>query len=429
MATPPDALGGDPLYHWKELRALRPEVLLFDASTKQAVANRLEHCDLIVDGLLGTGAKGEPRGAVRELIDLIVAARRPTLAIDMPSGLDSDSGQPASACVRADLTVTMALPKSGLLQQSALDYVGRLSVVDIGIPRSFCDALVGPEYFVREDARSLLPMRRPSAHKGDFGHVLALAGSEGYSGAPVLCTSAAMRTGAGLVTLGVPRTIWSVVASQCREVMPRAFDDLSPAAIAPWLERCNSIAAGPGLGQSAAVESLVSWLLQNSTHPLVLDADALNVLAKNPAQLKAARGPVILTPHPGEMGRLTGKTSREVQADRWSVSAEFAREFNVVLILKGARTVIAGPGGELSINSTGNAGMASGGMGDVLTGILAGLLAQGLRSFDAARLGVWLHGFGGDLAAQQASEESLIASDITANLGAAFRSLHEPGRQ
>ncbi len=424
LMSPASELSGDPLRHWKKLRSLRPKVVIFNPANKDVIAGLLAGCGLIVDGLLGTGARGEPRSTIREAIELINAAGKPVLAIDIPSGLDSDSGQPASVCVRADVTVTMGLPKAGLLQQTALDHVGRLQIVDIGIPQKFVKGLAaGPEYFVREDAAALLPARRVSAHKGDFGRLLVLAGSEGMSGAAVLASHAAMRSGAGLCTLGVPRAIWPVVAAQCREVMTKPFNDWSPATLAPVLERCNAVAAGPGLGQSSATETLVSWLLQNCAHPLVLDADALNVLAENPAQLRQARGPVIITPHPGEMARLIGKTTQDVQADRWGAAAKFAREFNVVVALKGARTVVASPDGRISINSTGNPGMASGGVGDVLTGIIGALLAQGLSAFDAARLGVWLHGAAADLATQRSGEEALIASDITANLGAAFQSL------
>lgn len=426
LTAPASELSGDPLRHWKKLRPLRPKVLVFNSANKDIVAGLLADCGLIIDGLLGTGARGEPRSPVREAIELINAARKPVLAIDIPSGLDSDTGQPASACIRADVTVTMGLPKAGLLQQAAIDYVGRLKIVDIGIPREFVAALpAGPEYLVREDAAALLPARRVSAHKGDFGHLLVLAGSEGMSGAAVLASQAAMRSGAGLCTLGVPRAIWPIVAAQCREVMPKPFDDWSPAALAPMVERCNAVAAGPGLAQGSATEALVGWLLQSCTHPLLLDADALNVLAKNPAQLRQARGPVIITPHPGEMARLIGKTTQAVQADRWGVAAKFAREFNIVVVLKGARTVVARPDGNISINSTGNPGMASGGVGDVLTGIVGALLAQGVSVFDAARLGVWLHGAAADIAARQSGEEALIASDITANLGAAFQSLRK----
>ncbi|MFA6564833.1 MAG: NAD(P)H-hydrate dehydratase [Verrucomicrobiia bacterium] len=428
LTSNPEEFSGDAFYYWKRIAQLRPRIIHFDPHRKEPAAEVLAGCGLIVDGLLGTGASGEPRSPVREAIELINVAKRPTLAIDIPSGLDANTGQCAGACVRADVTATIGLPKSGLLQQSAIDNVGRLAIVDIGIPEAFTTALPrGRDYFMLSDARTLLPSRRPSAHKGDFGHLLMVAGSEGYTGAAVLCSQAAMRSGVGLVTLAVPRAVWPIVASQCCEVMPRPFDpaEAGPEVVAPMLEKCDALAIGPGLGQSKAIESVVHWLLQNCTKPMVIDADALNMLANNPAWLRNARGPVVITPHPGEMGRLTGTSTMAVQSDRWGRATRFAAETKAVVVLKGARTVVANPAGDITINSTGNPGMASGGVGDVLTGVVGALLAQNFSPFDAARLGAWLHGFAGDLATQEIGEEALIASDVISHLGAAFCRLRQ----
>ena len=426
LTTPGEDLAGDALYHWKKLTQLRARVLFLDPQKPEPVAEALAGCGLVVDGLLGTGARGEPQSPVREAIDLINAAKRPTLAIDIPSGLDANTGRIATACVRADVTATIGLPKRGLLQQSALDHVGRLSIVDIGIPENFVAALPpGCDYFMLDDARTLLPRRRPSAHKGDFGHLLMLAGSEGYTGAAVLSSEAAMRSGVGLVTLGVPRSVWPVVASQCREVMPKPFDDWSPSALAPWLEKCDAVAVGPGLGQTNGSGDMVNWLLENCAKPMVMDADALNVLARDPARLRRARGPVVITPHPGEMSRLAGKSTADIQADRWASATTFAADSRAVVVLKGARTVVAHPDGAITVNSTGNPGMASGGVGDVLTGVMGSLLAQNFSAFDAARLSVWLHGFAGDIATQEIGEEAIVASDVISHLGAAFRRLRQ----
>ncbi|MBI5822188.1 MAG: NAD(P)H-hydrate dehydratase [Verrucomicrobia bacterium] len=428
LTSNPNEFSADALYYWKKLAQLRPRIIHLDPRQKELVAEMLAGCGLIVDGLLGTGSSGEPRSPIREAIEVINAAKRPTLAIDIPSGLDANTGQCASVCVRADVTATIGLPKSGLLQQSAIDNVGRLAIVDIGIPGKFTATLPpGRDYFMLDDARTLLPVRRPSAHKGDFGHLLMVAGSEGYSGAAVLCSQAAMRSGVGLVTLAAPRAVWPVIASQCREVMPKPFDsaEAGPEALAPLLEKCDALAIGPGLGQSEATEAVVTWLLQHCDKPMVIDADALNVLANKTHQLRDARGPVIITPHPGEMGRLTGTSTQEVQSDRWGCAKRFAAETKVVVVLKGARTVVTNPAGDITVNSTGNPGMASGGVGDVLTGVMGALLAQKFPPFDAARLGVWLHGFAGDIATLEIGEEALIASDVIAHLGAAFRRLRQ----
>lgn len=428
LTSNPEEFSGDALYYWKKLAQLRPRIIHLDPHRKEPVAEMLAGCGLIVDGLLGTGASGEPRSPVREAIELINAAKRPTLAIDIPSGMDANTGECAAACVRADVTATIGLPKCGMLQQSAIDNVGRLAIVDIGIPQKFTAALPpGRDYFMLEDARTLLPSRRPSAHKGDFGHLLMVAGSEGYSGAAVLCSQAAMRSGVGLVTLAAPRAVWPIIASQCREVMPTPFDpaEAGPETLAPLLEKCDALAIGPGLGQSKATETVVTWLLQHCDRPMVIDADALNVLANNTARLRNARGPVVITPHPGEMSRLTGQSTKEVQSDRWGCSTRFAAETKAIVVLKGARTVVANPAGDITVNSTGNPGMASGGVGDVLTGVMGALLAQNFSAFDAARLGVWLHGFAGDIATLEIGEEALIASDVIAHLGAAFRRLRQ----
>jgi NAD(P)H-hydrate epimerase len=254
-----------------------------------------------------------------------------------------------------------------------------------------------------------------------------VAGSEGYSGAAVLCSQAAMRCGVGLVTLAAPRAVWPVIASQCREVMPKPFDPAEggPEALVPLLEKCDALAIGPGLGQSEATEKVVTWLLQHCARPMVIDADALNVLASNTSRLRNARGPVVITPHPGEMSRLTGTSTAEVQSDRWGCATRFAAATKAVVVLKGARTVVADSAGNISVNSTGNPGMASGGVGDVLTGVMGALLAQEFSVFAAAQLGVWLHGFTGDIATQEIGEEALIASDVISHLSAAFRRLRQ----
>ena len=209
--------------------------------------------------------------------------------------------------------------------------------------------------------------------------------------------------------------------------MPKPFDsaETGPEALAPLLEKCDALAIGPGLGQSKATETIVAWLLQHCDKPMVIDADALNVLANKTHQLRDARGPVIITPHPGEMGRLTGTSTQEVQSDRWGCAKRFAAETKAIVVLKGARTVVTNPAGDITVNSTGNPGMASGGVGDVLTGVMGALLAQKFSPFNAAQLGVWLHGFAGDIATQEIGEEALIASDVIAHLGAAFRRLRQ----
>ena len=365
--------------------------------THDQLAGKLPATPLIVDGLLGTGLTGEVREPYRSAIEFINKSRSFVIAIDVPSGLGTGT------CVRADLTVTFGLPKIDLLKPAAVDFVGRLEVADIGLLAT--DVTSDVELLTRADI--IVPERKRSAHKGTFGHLLIVAGSEGYTGAPVLCAHAAARSGVGLVTLAVPREIYGIVAGNCPpEVMPVPLDKL------PALETFAALAIGPGLGRAPATEKFVRDLLARTTMPAVVDADALPAVAWRPG--------LVLTPHPGEMARLTGKTTQEVQANRWEMARQFAREKNVTLALKGAGTVVTDATGKLWINMTGNPGMAKGGMGDALTGIIGALLAQGLPALEAAKAGVFLHGRAGDLAAQRVGEPAMLATDLIAALGAAF---------
>jgi ADP-dependent NAD(P)H-hydrate dehydratase / NAD(P)H-hydrate epimerase len=313
----------------------------------------------------------------------------------VPSGLGTE------ICVRADVTVTMGLPKIDLLR--APDVAGRIEVADIGVGD---DVETDVELITRRDVD--LPARKRSAHKGDFGHLLIVAGSEGYTGAPVIVAHAAARSGAGLVTLAVPKEIYPIVAGMCPpEVMPRPLDDLP---------RHDALAIGPGMGQKPETQKLIWKLLSNSTVPTVVDADALNALAQMPAAIKKLPKPMVLTPHPGEMARLIGHRVE----DRWAEARKFAEEFGHVLVLKGAGTVVTDKSGKLWINSTGNPGMAKGGMGDALTGIISGLLAQGMPALETAKVGAFWHGLAGDFAAASSGEPSMLAMDLIQALGPAW---------
>lgn len=375
----------------------------------------------VVDGLLGTGLKGDVREPFISAINFINALRLPTVAIDIPSGLDSDTGEVHGVCVRADLTVTMGLPKIGLLRSAAADYVGSIEVADIGLPRQLVNEIQSDiEMATAADIAPLFPPRQRSTHKGNYGHLLVIAGAEGYTGAPVICAHAAARAGAGLVTLAVPRSIYSIVASTCPpEIMPRPLDTFESFA------GFEAVALGPGMGQTPDVQSFVANFLANTNVSMVVDADALNVIARAVSVLTRAKGPLVLTPHPGEMARLVGKSADDVQANRWEIARTFAQQHNVVAVLKGAGTVVTDKSGRLMINSTGNPGMAKGGMGDALTGIIGALLAQGFTPLDAARAGVYLHGVAGDIARDRCGERALQATDLIASLGSAFAVLEE----
>jgi len=275
----------------------------------------------------------------------------------------------------------------------------------------------------------LLPPRRSETHKGDVGHVFVVAGSTGLSGAAALCSLGALRAGAGLVTLGMPQSLADIMAVKLTEVMTKPLPETKAGSlslhaeseIVSCAERMDVVAIGPGLSQQSATKQLVQRVLPRLSKPCVLDADGLNAIADDPRVLKRTTHPVVLTPHPGEMGRLIRLSVDEVQRDRERIAKEFATQYRVVLVLKGHRTLIANLDGELSVNETGNPGMASGGCGDVLTGVIAGLIGQGITVYEAARLGVYLHGLAGDLAADEVGPVGLIASDLLDRIPATIK--------
>lgn len=379
--------------------------------------------DVIVDGLLGTGTKGEPRGLIRKAVEWIrdLSGRTLIVAIDIPTGLDADTGAAGDTAVCADLTVTLGAPKTGLLRPEALARIGSLEVADIGIPEEYFQALekpAGPELICANDLRALFPRRRADAHKGLFGHALLIGGSPGFSGAISMAARAALKSGAGLVSAAVQAGIISGVAPSCPEAMVHAMDRSGS-----LLAKCSSVLIGPGMGNNPENARLVERLLQTAVVPLVLDADAINALSGQPELIAKAKGPAVITPHPGELAGLLQTTANVIQADRCKACLAAAKRTRAITILKGAGTVIADPAGDLFINLNGNPGMATGGSGDVLAGLLAGLLAQGIGPLDAAKAAVWIHGKAGDAAALRQTQTALTAGNIINHLPAAFRCL------
>lgn len=371
---------------------------------------------LIVDGLLGTGSKGAPHGFMGLLIEWINAEAQHTfvLSIDIPSGIDADSGIAAGPAVEASLTLTIGLPKTGLIRPEALPYVGSVEVADIGIPPEFTDDTGGCEKAELIDRSDIfMPRRERDSHKGTYGHVLIIGGSKGLTGAVAMASRAALRSGAGLVSVLTPEEVWPIVAQAAGpEVMVYPFTGTIPFD----LSRFSAVLIGPGLGCTGKTRVLTESLLETCGVPLVVDADALCV---PPEKITAAKGPVVLTPHPGEFARLFGTPV----TDRWAQAMNAAETTGKTIILKGAGTVVAETGRKLAVNLTGNPGMATGGSGDVLAGLLTGLLGQGLETFDAAMTAVYLHGIAGDIAAHDFTQEALIATDIIEALPDAFRFL------
>src|SRR5882724_10866258 len=375
---------------------------------------------IILDGLLGLGAKPplrDPiRAACRSINHLRTTKGAYVFAVDLPTGLDGDSGKTDRDCVIADFTVTIGFAKPGLVADNALNFVGRLEVVHL-------DELRSPEKKPKEVVaappvlRELLPRRKFSTYKNQCGRIGVVAGSRGFIGAALMTSQGALRAGAGLVEVFVPEEIYEIVASAApmeSMVKPlRSYRDLLK-------EKTDVWAVGPGLGKSRAAEVLE--LIEKAKQPMVIDADGLNILAEKISTLKHCKGKRLLTPHPGEMKRL----SRGEKETRTKTATKFCNRFRVTLLLKGSRTIVAERDRPLSYNTTGNPGMATGGMGDILTGVCAGLAGQGLSLYDAARLGAWVCGRAAEIAIfrEGQSEQSLLPRDVLDHLGDAFNDLH-----
>ncbi|MBI3932785.1 MAG: NAD(P)H-hydrate dehydratase [Acidobacteria bacterium] len=408
---------------------------LADAVAWEAVRERALSGDVIVDALLGTGLNEAPAGLLGRIVGDLARAGQgaPVVAVDIPSGLSSDTGEVSWETVRASLTVTFAAPKLGHALPPACDRVGELVVADIGIPRAL---LTRARLWLveAEDAARAFPPRAAAAHKGAFGHVLVVAGSVGKTGAAVLAATAALRTGAGLVTVATPEPALALVAAGRPEAMTEplpvgasgALDREAVARALALAKARQAVVLGPGLGQDGATREFVREFVPRCPVPLVVDADGLNALAPSPRS-GAGRGTLrgvaatVVTPHPGEMARLLASSSEEVQRRRLETARSLAMEEGVHVVLKGQRTVIADPEGRAAVNPTGNPGMATGGTGDVLAGVIGALLARGLDAWIAATAGVYLHGLAGDRAGAAVGQEAFLAGDVVDALPGAIR--------
>ncbi len=395
----------------------------------------LAHHALVVDALFGTGLTAPLAGLLAAIVEDINGAGVPIVSIDLPSGLSADTHALIGPSVRAALTVTLGAPKLPLVLLPASEVAGRLVVADIGIPPEVIESLDGPDLRLStpDGVRALVPQRPRDAHKGAFGHVLIVAGSPGKTGAAYLAASGALRSGAGLVTVATPRSCQSVVAGMGAEFMTEGLDDSPEGTVTRGgLEAAlafpgSVIAAGPGLGRGSGVETFVRGLVERARVPLVLDADALNAFEGDSVRLVARAGQtIVVTPHPGEMARLLGVSTTDVQDNRLETARTLAAANGLSVVLKGHRTIVATPDGRAAINPTGNPGMATGGTGDVLTGMIAAWLAQGADAFAACRLGVYLHGAAGDLAARDEGEVSMTAGDLVGRIGRATTALAPP---
>jgi len=411
------------------LRLMTPlGIPVHEVTDERALSRHLtamRHHTVWVDAILGTGLTTDVKGLYRQFIEFLNNSNRPVLAVDIPSGLDSDTGQPWGDSVRAHTTATFAFAKPGHLLYPGADRTGNLEIIDIGIPTHIADSVGPRQHLISPQViQGHWKPRAPDAHKGSTGHLLIVAGSPGKTGAAAMAAQAAMRSGAGLVTLGMPLGINTAMESQVLEGMTALLPDsadgvLDESAFEPIKELLpdkKCLAVGPGLGTAPGTGRLVRRLLPESECPIVLDADGLNHLAEQIDILKTIRVPVVLTPHPGEMSRLTGIATGAIQKDRIACSRAFAVTHQVHVVLKGARTVIGHPNGSVFVNPTGNPGMASGGMGDVLTGLIAGLITQGQAVETAIHGGTYIHGAAADTLARTLSPIGFLAGDVIATI-------------
>jgi len=400
----------------------------------RGLARGLGAADIIVDALLGTGVSGAARGPAAAAIEAVNRAGAngvPVVALDLPSGLDSDRGALLGPTVKAWRTVTFAGLKRSLLLAPAAAQAGTVEIGDIGVPAEEARRDITTWRLEIADVRPSFPPRDRDAHKGRFGHLLVVAGSLGKTGAAGLAGRAALRSGVGLCTIAAPASQQPMVAAQAPEYMTEALPETAAQSLGlkakdrllELARRMDAVAIGPGLSLDPEAQELARGLIRELEGPMVVDADALSALAGHLDLLRHAAGPRALTPHPGEMARMLGTTIAAVQADRIEVARAFAREHGVAIALKGAHTVIAGPDGHVVINPTGNPGMAKGGSGDVLTGIVGALLARAIEPVAALRAGCYVHGLAADVAVRERGEYGMLAGDIIESLPAALRAL------
>ncbi len=397
----------------------------------------LEESDLLVDGIYGTGFHGTlPEDAAR-LAVLTQQKKLPVLAIDIPSGVEADTGRVNGEAFRAEITVTLALPKPGLYISPGAEYAGKVKIKAIGVPYPLLvDEKLRWHLSTWREVQALLPKRRPEAHKGSYGHVALIGGSGGMTGAIRMASRAALKAGTGCVTAVIPASIQTAFQTAEMEIMTRAFPQTARQQLAAEAageilaflqadERKNAYVLGPGLGRYEEAPALVRTMLLNSRKPVVADADGLMAIAGQTDFLREVRCPLIFTPHPGEMSALTGLSVAEIEENRTETALRFAKDWNVILVLKGHRTLIASPDGRLWLNTTGNDGMATAGSGDVLSGLTAGLIAQGVKPLIAAIAAVYLHGAAGDYIVKKTGRYGLVAGDLIEGITAVMRDMAE----
>lgn len=434
LARPEDVKGdaGANLSAWRKMNGEVFTILSVDDLRKYEAA--LRHSHVIADAIFGTGLSAAVAGVHAEVINLINSLKKKTVAIDIPSGVDADTGRVPGAAVRADITATMALPKIGLYVYPGRDYSGRVEVVDIGSPRELTEnPSIRWNLITGDWLKTFLKRRKADSHKSSYGHLLVIAGSPGMTGAACMAGEAAMRIGAGLTTIALPESLNPIMEVKTTEVMTIGVPETADRTVGPesWgrikdaLANKTAVLIGPGLGNKKGVFELIEKLVTDIEAPFIIDADGLNAVAKDLSVLKGRKAEVILTPHPGEMSRLLQTTINEVQANRLSSAERLSEMTGATVVLKGAGTIIAGKG-QVFINPTGNPGLATAGTGDILAGMIGGLLAQGYGPVDAASAGAYIHGMAGDAVKELNGEAGMVATDLLAHIPKLLNSLIAP---
>ncbi|HKV45797.1 MAG TPA: NAD(P)H-hydrate dehydratase, partial [bacterium] len=421
LLAPREELRGLPAAHLEALRERRVTVEEAASLTASALEAALGEADLIIDAIFGTGFRGPAQDLPARVIEAANASGAPILAVDLPSGVDAASGRADPPCIRAAATVAIALPKVGVVQYPAAAHAGRVYVADIGIPDALVrEAAIPTSLATARWVDRTLPRRPANSHKGRFGRIGIVAGARGFAGAAVLAARGAIRAGAGLVTAGLPASLVAMLPTALPEAMTRTLPEtaagtLSEEAYQAVIELAAAsdvVAVGPGLSTHPEVVALLRRVLPRIERPIVLDADGLNAFQGAARLLADLPGPLVITPHPGEMARLLGRRTAEVESDRLQTAREAAHLVRGIVILKGARSVVAAPDGGACIIPTGTPAMATGGMGDVLTGAVAALLGAGLPPFEAAACAAYLHGLAGNLTAAARGEFGLLAHEV-----------------
>ncbi|MDS1029213.1 NAD(P)H-hydrate dehydratase [Bacillota bacterium LX-D] len=428
-----DDFSGDAKINCEILKRMQVKLhTILNEKDLQKVDLSLVYADLIIDALFGTGFQGTIKGIVAGLINLLNSSGKPGIAVDVPSGVEVDTGNVQGPCFKAKMTVTFGLPKIGLYLDPAASFVGELWLGDISFPKILVDKVPINRYVItRELIVKLLPKREPSGHKGTFGHVLVIGASEGMTGAVALSGNAALRTGCGKATIAFPRSLNHIMEVKTTEVMTKPLPEtdaksLSLEALPELLnisEQVDSIVLGPGISRHDSTLSLVRDFLTKAVKPIVIDADALWAINNQEELVSKVRVPIVLTPHPGEMAHLLGKSIEGIQKARPNIALECAQKYNAVVVLKGAKTIIASPKGILYVNVTGNAGMGTAGSGDVLAGMIGSFLAQGMEPLEASVCAVYLHGLSGDFGAEAFGQRALTAGDLLTYLPMALKEM------